>query len=148
MKRTFVILLAALGAAAVFAGLVHGVLVAARVSDSAAITVHGLTLRRIWATSTALIALTGVVIGGLALARRAGRSGSNSGRLGSFVALGAGILAVGNGALILMMATGGPGSGNGVVGGAGALVLGMVAMVLGGLAVSHSRPAASAGKLD
>ena len=50
MKRTFAIILAALAAAALFAGLVHAVLVAAHVSEPAATTVYGLTPRRLWAT--------------------------------------------------------------------------------------------------
>ena len=57
MKRTFVIILATLAAAALFGGLVYTVLVAAHVSEPAATTV-------------AVLALVGVVIGGLALARR------------------------------------------------------------------------------
>ena len=50
MKRTFAYILAALGAVALFGGLVHAVLVAAHVSEPAAITVYGLTVRRLWAT--------------------------------------------------------------------------------------------------
>ena len=69
MKRTFALILAALAAAALFAGLVHVVLVAANVSEPAATTVYGLTPRRLWATAVAVLAAVGVVIGGLALAR-------------------------------------------------------------------------------
>ena len=69
MKRTFALILAALAAAALFAGLVHAVLVAAHVSEPAATTVYGLTPRRLWATTAAVLALVGVVIGGLALRR-------------------------------------------------------------------------------
>src|SRR5690606_29735036 len=47
MKRTFALILAALAAAVLFAGLVYVVLVVARVSEPAATTVHGLTLRRL-----------------------------------------------------------------------------------------------------
>jgi preprotein translocase subunit SecE len=68
MRRTFALILAALAAAALFAGLVHAVLVAAHVSEPAATTVYGLTPRRLWATTVAVLALVGVVIGGLALA--------------------------------------------------------------------------------
>src|SRR5439155_11152683 len=71
MKRTFAIILAALAAAALFGGLVYAVLVAAHVSEPAATTVYGLTPRRLWATTVAALALVGVVIGGLALARAA-----------------------------------------------------------------------------
>jgi hypothetical protein len=139
MKRTFVIILAALAAAALFAGIVHVVLVAAHLSESAATTVHGLTPRRLWATMAAVLSLVGVVIGALALARPASRFGTASGRLGAIVALVAGLIAVVNGGLNLAIATGGPGTGNGVVGGAAAFVLGLIALALGGLALARCR---------
>jgi hypothetical protein len=147
MKRTFVLILAALVTAALFAGLVHVVLVVAHVSEPAATTVHGLTLRRLWATTAAFLALAGVASGGLALARPASRFGTASGApfgprgypLGTIVALVAGLIAVLNGGLNLAIANGGPGTGNGVVGAAGALVLGLVAMAAGGLALERSR---------
>jgi Family of unknown function (DUF6223) len=139
MKRTFALILAALAAAAIFAGLVHAVLVTAHVSEPAATTVYGLTPKRIWATTVAVLTLVGVVAGGLALARPAGRFGTASGRLGAVVALVAGLIAAVNGELVLATANGGPGSGNGVVGGAGALVLGLIALALGGLALARSR---------
>jgi hypothetical protein len=136
MKRTFVLILAALAGAALFGGLVHAVLVAAQVSEPAATTVYGVTARRLWATAAAALALVGVVIGGLALARPAGRLG----RFGAIVALAAGPIAAFNGGLNLAIADGGPGSGNGVVGAAAAVVLGLIAMALGGLALALSRP--------
>lgn len=139
MKRTFALILAALAAAALFGGLVHAVLVAAHVSEPAATTVYGLTSRRLWATTVAVLALVGVVIGGLALRRSAGRIGTGNGRMGAIVALVTGLIAIVNGGLNLAIATGGPGTGNGVVGGAGALVLGLIAMALGGLALARSR---------
>jgi hypothetical protein len=135
MKRAFGLILAALAAAALFGGLVHAVLVLAHVSEPAATTVYGLTPRRLWATTVTVLALAGVVIGGLALARPAGRFGTASGRLGAIIALVTGLVAVVNGGLVLAMASGGPGTGNGVVGGAGALVLGLIAVALGGLAL-------------
>ena len=139
MKRTFALILAALAAAALFGVLVYAVLVAAHVSGPATTTttVYGLTPWRLWATTTAVLALVGVVIGGLALVRPASRFGTASGR--AIVALVAGLIAVVNGGLNLTIATGGPGTGNGVVGGAGALVLGLIAMALGGLALARSR---------
>lgn len=130
---------AALGAAALFAGLVHAALVIARVSEPTATTVYGLTPRRFWATSVAVVALLSVVIGGLALRRPAGRFGTASGRLGAIVALAAGVIATVNGSLVLALANAGPGSGSGVVGGAGALVLGLIGVALGGLALVRSR---------
>ena len=131
MKRTFALILAAVIVAALFAGLVHAVLVAARVSEPAATTVYGPTPQRLWATTAALLALVGVVIGGLAL--------HWAGQRGAIVALVAGLIAAANGGLNLAVADGGPGSGNGVVGGAAALVLGLIATVLGGLALARSR---------
>ena len=87
MKRTFALILAALAAAALFGGLVHAVLVVAHVSEPAATTVYGLTSQRLWATTVAVLALVGVVIGGLALTRPASRFGTASGRLEAIVAL-------------------------------------------------------------
>ena len=139
MKRTFALILAALAVAALVGGLVYVVLVAAHVSEPAATTVHGLTSRRLWATTVVVLALVGVIIGGLALARPTSHFGTASGRLRAIVALVAGLIAVVSGGLVLAIANGGPGSGNGVVGGAGALVLGLVAMALGGLALARSR---------
>jgi|ERR1041384_337630 hypothetical protein len=139
MKRTFFFILGALAVATLFGGLVHGVLVATHLSEPAATTVNGLTPRRLWATMAAMLALAGVVVGGLALARSAGRIGAGNGRTGAVVALAAGLIAVINGALNLAMARGGPGTGNGVVGGAVALVLALVAMTLGGMALARSR---------
>ena len=143
MKRTLLFILAALAAAALFGGLVHAVLVAAHVSEPAATTVYGLTPRRLWATTAALLALVGVVSGGLALRRSAGRIGTGNGRQGAIVALVAGLIAAASGGLNLAVAKGGPGSGNGVVGGAAALVLGLIAMALGGLSLARSRRARS-----
>jgi hypothetical protein len=142
MKRTFAVILAALAAAALFGGLVYAVLVAAHVSEPAATTVYGLTPRRLWATTVAVLALVGVVIGGLALARPASRFGTASGRLGAIVALVAGLMAVVNGGLNLAVANGG-GTGNGVVGGAAAFVLGLIALALSGLALARFRRTAS-----
>ena len=105
----------------------------------AATTVYGLTPRRLWATTADVLALVGVVIGGLALPRSsAGRIGNGNGRMGATVALVAGLIAVVNGGLNLAIAKGGPGTGNGVIGGAAALVLGLIAMALGGLALARS----------
>lgn len=139
MKRTFAMILAGLAAAALFAGLVHAVLVAAHVSEPAATTVYGLTPRRLWATTVAIVAVAGVAIGWLALARPTSRLGTASGRLGAIMALVAGLIAVVNGGLNVAMATGGPGTGNGVVGGAAALVLGLTALALGWLALVRCR---------
>jgi hypothetical protein len=138
MKRNFALILAALAAAALFGGLVHAVLVTAHVSEPAAITVYGLTARRLWASSVVVLAMVGVVVG-VALSRPANRFVTAWGRLGTIVTLVSGLIAVVNGGLVLAIANGGPGSGNGVVGGAAALVLGLIATVLGGLALARRR---------
>jgi len=132
MRRSFAGILAAVSAVALFGGLVHAVLVAAHVSEPAAATVHGLTVRRLWATAAAALSLAGVVVGGIALAPPASR-------LGAMAAVAAGLVAAINGGLNLAIANGGPGTGNGVVGGAAAFVLGVVALVLGGLALARCR---------
>ena len=147
MKRTIVIILVALLAVAIFAGLVHAVLVAANLSEPTATTVYGLTPRRLWATTAAVLALVGVVTGVLAL-RRSVDISSGKGRMGAIVALMAGVIAAVNVGLNLATANGGPGSGNGVVGAAAALVLGLIAMVLGGLALTRSRRRVSSGVVD
>jgi hypothetical protein len=138
MKRTFAVILAGSVAPALFAMLVHAVLVAAHVSGPLTNTVHGLTLRRLWATTAVALGLAGVIIGSTALVRVARRIG-NRGQNGATLALVAGIIAVVNGGLNLAVATGGPGTGNGVVGGAAAFVLGLIGTALGGLALSRSR---------
>jgi hypothetical protein len=138
MKRTLVIVVAALAAAALFAGLGYAVLVAAHLSAPNAITVYGLTLRRLWATMAALLALSGVVIGGQAF-YRATRRICNYGPGRAIVALLAGLIGVINGGVNLAVANGGPGTGNGVVGGAAACLLGLSGMLLGGLALSRMR---------
>ena len=138
MKRTFTLIFVALAAVALFGGLVHAVLVAAQVSEPAPTTVQGMTPRRLWATTAAVVGLVGVVIGGLVLARSASR-GTGNRRMGAIVARGAGLIGAINGGLNLAIATGGPGAGQGVVGAAAALVLGLIATALGGLALARSR---------
>ena len=139
MKRSFAIVLAVLAAAVAFAGLVHAVLVAAHLSSPAAVTVYGLTPRRLWATTAVVLALGSLAIGGVALTRSVRRLGAASGSLGAIVALAVGLLAAINGGLNLAVATGGPGTGNGVVGGAAAFVLGLAGAVIGWLALARSR---------
>jgi Family of unknown function (DUF6223) len=139
MKRTFILIVAAVAAVALFGWLVHMVLVAAHLSEPAATTVSGMTPRRLWATAAMVLGLVAVVVGGLALLKSAGRMGSGNGRMGAIVAVMAGLIAAVNGGLNLAIAKGGPGSGNGVIGGAAALVLGLIAITLGGLALARSR---------
>src|SRR6266702_1662189 len=104
MKRTFAFIVAGVVAAAVFAMLVHAVLAAAHVSGPVTNTVHGLTVRRLWATTAVALGLAGVIIGSMALVRAARRIG-NHGRNGATLALAAGIVAVVNGGLNLAVAT-------------------------------------------
>lgn len=130
--------LAVVAIAALFAALVHAVLVSVQLGQPAADTVPGLTLRRLWASGAALLALLGSGIGAWALARPTSWAGAASGRVGGLVALAAGVTAVANGGLNLAVATGGPGSGNGVVGAAAAIVLGMVALVLSGVVLRRA----------
>jgi drug/metabolite transporter (DMT)-like permease len=136
MKQSLKLILTALAAIVLFGVLVHIVLVVAHVSEPATTTVYGLTSQRIWASTAAILALVGVIIGGLALrfVRRIGR-----GRIAAIVALVVGLIAMVIGGLNLAIANGGPGSGNGVVGAAAALVLGLVATILGGLAMARFR---------
>jgi len=139
MKRRLGIVLAAVAAATLFAGLVYAVLLAAHVSEPAAATVQGLTPRRLWATTVVVVGLGGVVIGALALAGPAHRFGTAAGRPRAILALVVGLIAAINGGLNLAIANGGPGTGNGVVGGAAAFVLGLSAVVIGWLALARSR---------
>jgi Family of unknown function (DUF6223) len=136
MKRTLTLALAGLVAFAVFAGLVHLVLVATHRADPAATTMYGVTYQRVWASIAAGVALASLITGGVALTRRAPRF--------AIAAMIAGLIGAINGGLVLAVADGGPGSGNGVIGGAAAFVLGIAAVALGGFAVTRARTAGSA----
>ncbi|SDM60728.1 DUF6223 family protein [Nonomuraea jiangxiensis] len=102
-------------------------------------TVYGWTTGRVWASAAALVGLAGAVIGGLALARSAGRVGTGTGRRGAVVALAAGLAGTIVGGVVVAVADGGPGAGYGIVGGYVALVVGPIAVLLGGLALNRSR---------
>ncbi len=118
------------------------ILAAAHVSvQSAAVDPSTLIADRLWTTTAAVLALVGVVIGGLALARSAGRIGTGTGRRGAVVALAAGLAGAAIGGLVVAAAQGGPGTGYGIVGGFVALMVGLIGMVLGGLALARSRRA-------
>ncbi len=115
---------------------------AAHVSaQSAAADAYTLTPGRLVGTVAVLVALVGVVIGGLALARSAGRIGTGTGRRGAIVALGVGLISLLVGGLHAANAAGGFGTGNGLAGAIVAMVVGLVGMVLGGLAMARSRRA-------
>ncbi|MFI7129359.1 DUF6223 family protein [Nonomuraea sp. NPDC050153] len=103
------------------------------------VSAYALTTGRLWSLVAAALGLAGVVVGGLALARSAGRTGTGTGRRGSVVALVTGLAGAVIGGLVVAAAEGGPGTGYGIVGGYAALVVGLVAMALGGLAMTRSR---------
>src|SRR5215207_6480660 len=90
-------------------------------------------------TVAAVLGLISVVIGGLALARSAGRIGVGTGRVGALVTLALGLITVIVGGLHAANSAGGLGTGNGLAGAVVALVLGLIGMVLGGLALARSR---------
>jgi len=92
----------------------------AQVSDLPnAVNVYTLTPGRIAATVAASVGLIGAVIGGLALARSAGRigAGSGNGRRRAIVALVMGPIGLVIGGLVVATADGGLGTGNGLGGG-------------------------------
>ncbi|MEV4108444.1 DUF6223 family protein [Nonomuraea sp. NPDC049695] len=103
------------------------------------VSAYTMTTGRLWSLVAVALGLVGVVIGGLALARSAGRIGSGTGRRGAVVALVAGPAGMVIGGLVVAAAEGGPGTGYGIVGGFIALVVGLIAMVLGGLALARAR---------
>jgi uncharacterized membrane protein len=108
-------------------------------TQSTAVDAYTLTTGRLVGTAAALAALVGVVIGGLTLARSAGRIGNSTGKRGAIVALVAGLTGMVIGGLVVAAAEGGPGTGHGIVGGFAALVIGLIATVLGWLALARSR---------
>lgn len=107
-------------------------------SGNSAASVSGMTPGRLWATIDAVVGLIGVVIGGLSLARSAGRIG-NGGRNGAIVAVAVGLIVIAYAVLHLNIFTGGLGTGAGRAGAIIAIVMGLTSMVLGGLALARSR---------
>jgi uncharacterized membrane protein len=127
-------------AAALVGGFGPATPAAAHVSaQSGGVDAFTLTPGRLLGTVGALVALAGVVVGGLALARPAGWIGDGNGRRGAIVALVAGLTGMVIGGLVVAAAEGGPGTGYGIVGGFAALVIGLAATVLGWLALARSR---------
>jgi hypothetical protein len=139
VKRILIFILAALAAVALYAGIVHLVLVVAHVSKPAATTVYGLTQRRQSALVFLAVAVVSVIIGVLALRKSVSRFSIFNGIGGASVAIVAGLFALINGGISLTTANGGPGTGNGVLGSAQALVLGLIGAILGGLAMARFR---------
>jgi hypothetical protein len=112
----------------------------AQVSDQTpAVNPFTLTPERIAASVAAVVGLTGVVIGGLALARSAGRIGAGTGRREAIVALVMGPIGLVIGGLVVATADGGLGTGNGLGGGLVAMTVGLIGITLGWLALSRSR---------
>jgi hypothetical protein len=112
---------------------------AAQVSDQPPAVVYTMTPERIAAIVAAVVGLTGAVIGGLALARSAGRIGTGNGRRGAIVALVMGPIGLVIGGVVVATADGGLGTGNGLGGGVVAMIVGLTGMALGGLALARSR---------
>ena len=129
-----------LAAAAMVAELGLDSTTAAQVSGQASVvSPYTFTPERIAASSAALVALMGAVIGGLALARAARRMGPGNGRRGAIVALVLGPIGLIIGGLVVATADGGLGTGNGIGGGVVAMMMGMVGIALGALALARSR---------
>lgn len=128
--------LLATAAAALLGGIAFAAPALADVSVQPAAASYGMSSGRLGPTLTALVGLTGVVIGGLAL-RSAGRIGSGGRR--PIVALVTGLISMILGGLFAATADGGPGTGNGIVGAFAAVVLGLISMLLGGLTLARSR---------
>lgn len=101
--------------------------------QAAAVSSFTLTPGRIVGTIAALIALAGVIIGGVVLARR------RTGRRAPVIAVSTGVVGIVGGGLIVALAEGGPGTGYGIVGGFFALALGVAAIALGWLALARAR---------
>jgi FtsH-binding integral membrane protein len=95
-----------------------------------------MTPARLRASAAALVGLSGVVIGVVALAR-ARRNGS--GRGGGVLALGTGLIGMVLGGAVVATAGGGLGTGRGLGGGLVALVTGLIGAVLGGLVLARAR---------
>jgi hypothetical protein len=101
--------------------------------------VIGITPGRARAIVAALVGLIGLVVGGLALARSAGRIGIGNGRAWAIVALVLGLIGMGLSVVHLGTSTGGFGTGGGRAGAIVALVLGLIGTNLGALALARSR---------
>jgi hypothetical protein len=112
---------------------------AAQVSDQPAASVYTMSPGRIAAIVATVVGLIGAVIGGLALARSAGRIGTGNGRRGAIVALVLGPIGLVIGGLVVATAGSGLGTGGGLGGGIVAMIVGLIGISLGGLALTRSR---------
>ena len=130
--------IAVVAGAALIGGFVLAAPAAAQVTTpSTAAASYDLTTGRLVGSVAALVALAGVIVGGLALARSAGNRARKA-----TVALTAGLIGMAVGGLVVALAKGGPGTGYGIVGGFVALAIGLVATILGWLALAPARRAA------
>lgn len=124
---------------------VHHLLVAAEVPAAVhvaaqqAVSSYALTPGRLWSFVAIGVGLVGVTIGGLALARPAGRLGIKTGRVGAVLALGAGLVGAVVGTVVVAASGGQLGTGGGLAGGVIAVALGLVGVALGGLALARAR---------
>ncbi|GAB3145059.1 hypothetical protein GCM10027290_24280 [Micromonospora sonneratiae] len=109
------------------------------VDVSVAASVYTMSAGRLGAIVAAVLGLTGVAIGGLALARPASRIGIANGRGGATVALVAGLIGMVLGGLVVATSDSGIGTGNGRGGAYVALVVGLIGIVVGGLGLARSR---------
>ncbi|MEN3535545.1 DUF6223 family protein [Microbispora sp. ZYX-F-249] len=107
----------------------------------AGVGAYAMTAGRLWSLVAIVLGLAGVVVGGLALARSAGRIGIGDARSGAVVALVAALACTVIGGLVVAAAEGGPGTGYGIVGGWVALVVGPAGVVVGWLALTRARRA-------
>ena len=107
--------------------------------DDVPVAAGDITPGRRRASAAALVGLISVVIGGLALARAAGRIGTGNGRAGAIVALPMGLIGAVLSVLHLANSTAGFGTGGGRAGAIVGLVLGLIGMNLGGLALARAR---------
>jgi hypothetical protein len=101
--------------------------------QAAAVPNYSMTPRRLGASLSVLIALVAVVMGWRALGRAA------NARRGALAALVLGPLSLVGGALVVVTAQGGLGTGNGLAGGVVAIMVGVIGMTLGGVALRRSR---------
>lgn len=127
---------AAATSTAVLAGWASAAPAAAQAVGGAA-PVTGMTSGRLGPTVLAVVALTGVVAGGLALRRRTGGRRGGPGRVPAVTALALGLVGAGLGAVSAATADGGLGTGNGLGGAVVAVVLGVVATALGAVALGR-----------
>ena len=102
---------------------------------------YGLTPGRVGALAAAAVGLISVVIGGLSVARSAGRLGGGGGRTGAIVAGVVGLVGIVLAGLHLANSSGGFGTGSGRAGAIVAIVLALTGMALAGLTLARSRRA-------